>query len=400
VKTRTGFDTAPVVILSRAALCALMFCSGCLQHRISSLDGYSIDDKGGVPMLVPVASQYVDSAEFQTVMVTLPAAPSEAKLRVRDDCAIQGSVFSMHSGTSSDNRSWAVRSPSTSGWDTLSAEIDIDAQWRLFIRELAHMVDRGCFPSGLTAQSIRTAIAKRIPLPTSEVPIFMYSDQGERFVNLAPGMEIRIQRVLSTVSSANSGAGNSVQIQTAIYDVVSRHESGVRLRRNRRPDKPEKPSPGAQDRQFLTLDERFDPTPVLRLFLQGFSPKESESGAILIGTSDATQLDVLTDLIRQRDPVACISSPGAVCVDLPDGSVSLFSIVWINGRRTTCPFGTSLASLLFLLPPPKQAEALESVQVIRQLSLGIYARIRITRTVEDARKLLLLPGDRIVWLFP
>jgi hypothetical protein len=174
------------------------------------------------------------------------------------------------------------------------------------------------------------------------------------------------------------------------------------LRLNHRPDAGQRASLGTEDQQFLTLDQRFAPTSVLRLFLEGFSEEKqgkSESAPILLGASDATQLDLLTNLIRKGDPVACVSSPGAVCVDLPTGSVSLSSIIWINSRRTASAFGTSLASQLFRLPERKQAEALESVRVIRELSLNRYASIQITRTVEGAQQLLLLPGDRIEWKY-
>ena len=139
---------------------------------------------------------------------------------------------------------------------------------------------------------------------------------------------------------------------------------------------------------------------MLRLFLQGFSEGKqgkSESGPILIGATDATRLDALTDLIRKRGSVACDSSPGDACVNLPTDSVSLLSIIWINGRRTVSAFGTPLAAQIFRLPEAKQAEALQSVQVSRELSLGRYANIRFTRTVEGAQQVLLLPGDRIEW---
>ena len=400
MKTRTWFGTALAAILSRTAVCALMFCLGCLQHKITVVDGYRIDDKAGISMLVPNAVQNYNSGEFQEVTVTFPAGASAAKIRVGKDCAIQGAVFSLQPSSSSNNSSWVVRSPRTSGWDTVSGQADVDAQWKLFIHELARMHDQGCFPSGLSTQFIRSAIAERIPLPANLVPIFMYSDRGERFVNLAPGMEIRIQKVLSTGTSIKTGSETSLRILTVDYDVVPRHGGGIGLRLNHRPDHGQRASLGTEDRQFLTLDQRFATTSTLRLFLQGFSEEKqgtSESGPILIGASDAMRLDLLTDLIGKRDSVACVSSPGVVCVDLPTGSVSLSSIIWINGRRTASAFGTSLASQLFHLPESKQAEALESVQVIRHLSLNRYASIQITRTVEGAQKLLLLPGDRIEW---
>ncbi|HUD54987.1 MAG TPA: hypothetical protein VMR02_07160 [Terracidiphilus sp.] len=375
----------------------MILCSGCVRHRISIGDGYFIDDKGGVPMLVPNAGQNINSGEFQAVTVTLPTGTSVAKIRVHEDCAIQGPVFSLQPGSGSNNRSWGVRSPSATGWDTVSGQAEVDAQWRLFIRELARMHDQGCFPSDLTTQFIRSAITERIPLPANLVPIFMYSDRGERFVNLAPDMEIRIQKVLSTGTSIKTGSDTSLRILTVHYDVVSRHGGGIGLRLNHRPDGAKRASLGAEDRRFLTLDQQFAPTSMLRVFLEGFSEGKSESAPILLGASDATQLDLLTDLIAKRNSVACVSSPEAVCVDLPTGSVSLSSVIWINGRRTAIAFGTSLASQLFLLPQPKQAEALESVQVIRHLSLDRYANIQITRTIEGAQQLLLLPGDRIVW---
>ena len=398
MKTRVGVDAVPLLILSRAALWALAWlCSGCLHHSITTGEGYRIDDKGGAPMLVPTAVQTTDAGSFQTVILTLPGGSSAAGIHERDDCAIHGDTFSMHSGPGSDGASWMMRSPSTAGWDELSGAIDIEAQWNLFVRDLARMVNRGCFPPGVTSESIRTAIARRIPLPTNLVPTFMYSDQGERFVNLAPGMQIRIQKVLPSGTLSNSGSGKTLRILTVIYDVVSRPGEGIRLRLNRGSENTHAASLGTQDRPLRTLDQRFARTSVLRLFLQGFSQRESESDAILIGTSDATQLDVLTDLIRQRDPVACMCFPGAACIDLPHGSVSLFAMIWINGRRTASPFGTSLASLLFLLPPSKLAGALKSVQVMRQLSPDRYGGIEIPRTEEGVRQVLLLPGDKIAW---
>jgi hypothetical protein len=398
MKSRTWFDTAPGMILAMAALCALLsFSTGCLQHRISVGNGYRIDDKSGTPMLVPIAMQTASSEPIQTVMITLPAKSSEANKSVPDDCAIHGSVFSLRPGSGSDKRDWFVQSPSISGWNMLGAEMDVDAQWKFFIRDLARMHDRGCFPPGLSTQSVRSAISERIPLPAGEVPIFMYSDQGERFVDLAPGMEIRIQKVLSTEASLNSDLGTSLRLLTVVYDVASHHNDRVRLRLSRRSNGGQKSPLATQDRQLLNLGRRFSEASVLRLHLQGLSLGESETHGILIGASGPTQLNALTDLIRKRDPVACTRSPGAMCLDLPSGSVSLFSIISINGHRTTRPFGTSLASLLFRLAPPKQAQALESVRISRRMSRDRYAGIQFTRTVDGAAQLLLLPGDKIEW---
>jgi hypothetical protein len=400
MKTQACFDTASGVILSRTALCVLMFCSGCLQHRVSIGDGYRIVDNGGAPLLVPNALQNNKPGKFQTVMVNLPAGQSDTKIRAGGDCAIHGAIFSLQPGSSSNNRSWVVRSPSTSGWNAVSGEADVDEQWKLFIGDLAHMHDLGCFPSGLSTQSIRSAVAERIPLPANLVPIFMYSDRGERFVNLAPGMDIRIQKVLPNETPADTGPKTSLRILTIDYDVVSRHDGGTELRLSHRPDGVRGAPLGRGDRQFLTLDQRFAPTSVMRLFLQGLSEEKQgkqEFDPILIGASDTAELDALTDLFRQRDSATCVDRRGTACIELPHGSISLFSTVWVNGQKTTCSFGSPLVFLLLPLPPQKQAKALESIRVMRRLDLGHYVDIQITRTPDGARQLLLLPGDRIDW---
>lgn len=351
-------------------------------------------------MLVPGPTPNDTPAEFQTVLITLPVGLPEARIRTHHDCAIEGDLFSMHSSPNSDNRSWIIQSPSTSGWGALREEMNGDAQWKQFIRELARLHDHGCFPTSLSTQSIRSAIAEKIPLPADRVPVFMFSERGERFVNLAPGMEIRIQKVLSKITSVSPGSRISLPMLTVDYDVVPRSGGGIGLRLSQHANGGPSAFHETEDRQILTLGQRFAPTPVLRLFLQGLSEKnqgKSEFAPILIGASDARRLDFLTDLVRQRDSAACVSQPDAICVDLPAGSVSLSSIIWINGHRTVSAFGTSLASQLFRLPEQEQAEALKSVRVIRKLRLGHYAAIQFPRTVDGASQLLLLPGDRIEW---
>lgn len=397
MKAQTWFNTARRSIRSGvAALCILMCCSGCLQHKATFSSGYHIDDKSGIPMLLPSGLQELDSREFQSVTVTLPAGHAKAKTPMRGDCAIHGAVFSMRPGSGSGNSSWVIRSPGASGWVTASGETDLDAQWRLFVRDLARLHDQGCFPSGLSTQFIRSAIAARIPIPANEVPIFMYSDQGERFVNLAPGMEIRIQQVLSIGKVTGAGSVEPV-LSTLVYDVSSDHGGGVRLRRNRSQEGRQSVSFGSKDRELQSLDHRFAGTAVLRLFLQGLSENESKPDPILIGSSDTAQLDAVSDVAWQRGHDTCIDRPGLACIEFPPGSISLFSIVWVNGHKETCPFGAPLASLFLTLSPLRQTKALESIRVMRRLDRDHYAEIQISRTPEGARQVLLLPGDRIEW---
>jgi hypothetical protein len=245
-------------------------------------------------------------------------------------------------------------------------------------------------------QSLRVAIAQRIALPAIDVVDYVYSDQGDRYVDLAPGMQIKIQGVLPTATSDYTQSGNSPQMWTVAYDVVHDHDGGVRLKGERTAESRAQLS-GVQDGNLLAMEHRFAHTPVLRLFLQGFSATESETGALLIGASSAARLEELTDRIRQTSPSKCVALQGSACIEFPPGSVSLLSFLWVNGHRMPSPFGTPLAFLLYQLPQPKQVKALESARVSRQLSTGHQAGIEFTRTMEGVRQLLLLPGDRVEW---
>ena len=386
--------------LVSVALCTLIFCSGCVQNGVSVPNGYRIQDGVGPSMLVPDASQDKSSAKLQTAIVNLSNGRSHIRISATGDCAIHGAVFSLLPRPGYGNRSWVITSPGASGWDTLGDEADVDARWRQFLSQLARMHRRGCFPSGLSTQFIRSTIAESIPLPASLVPIFRYSDRGEPFVNLAPGMEIRIQKLVPGVNSKDEMSEISPRIMTAEYDVVSQHQGGIGLRLSHRTDGLKADSLDSADSPFLSLGQRFAATPVMRLFLQGFSEDQqgrTESNPILIGAVNTVQLEALSNLIHQRNSVACVDRPGTACIVLPHGSVSLFSVVRVNGHRTACSFGAPLLPLLSSLSPLQQTKALQSIRIRRRSELGHYRDIQMPRTADGAREVLLLPGDRIDW---
>lgn len=380
-------------------MAALLGCPGCLRHRLTIAEGYRIQDQSGMPMLVPAGTPASPTAAIQTLRLTLPA-PASAARELPATCETQGAIFSLRPVSTADDRSWTLTAPTAPGWENLSAGVDLGAQWRLFLQALGRMHDRGCFPSSLSTEAIRAAIARIIPLPANVVPALMYSDQGERFVDLAPDMEIGIQKVLSTSRPATVGPQTSVHLLTAEYEVVPRPggKLGMKLLHHANPGSKEKLA--AADRELLALDQRFPRTTALRLFLKGFSEEKhgkSESDALLVGTTDSTQLDAATEQLRRTAHFGCASLPGTTCMDFPAGSISLFSEITVNGRRTAFPFGSPLGLLLFSPPFSQPPGVLQSVQVYRELNPHRYGRIVFTRTDEGARQVLLLPGDRVEW---
>jgi hypothetical protein len=386
--------------LSKAVLCAvLLYCSGCFHHKITIENGFRLIENSGAPMLVPTNGQSSDPGNFQTATLVLPGGSATAKDQVgHHQCTINGEIFSVRSASTLDSRHWIIRSPSISGWNTLAGEMNIDSQWKIFTRGLARIHEDGCFPTGVTALEFRAAIAQRIAMPATEVPFFFYSDQEIGFTDLAPGMEVSLQQFLPAVSDrALIDLKGTPRMWVAKYEVVPRHGEGVRLKLTRKVQRGPNGGSGSKEKELSSLSQRFAQTPVLRLFLEGVYGKGQVSDGMLIGASNQRQLDALTDLIHQSDPARCMNYQGTVCTEFPLGALSLFSTVWVNGHRTSCLFGTSLAEFLTSLPRPEQTTAMESAQVFRRLNPDHYAEIYFPRTENSASELLLLPGDRIEW---
>jgi hypothetical protein len=390
--------------LSKAALCAMLLCcSGCFSHKIAIENGLRLRENNGAPMLVPTNGQSSGAGNFQTSTLVLPGGSGIAKDQVSHQCAVNGEIFSIRSAPPLDSRHWIVRSPSISGWNTLVRQIDIDSQWRTFTCSLARMKENGCFPPGLTVLEIRAAVAQRIPLPANQVPLFFYSDQWMEFIDLAPGIEVRLQQFMPAGNSISARSKGAIQMQTpdywaANYEVVRRHGEGVRLKLTRKVEKGPKGGAGPEEKELLSLSERFAQTPVLRLFLEGADGKREISGGILIGASSQREVDALTDLIHQGNPEKCVHYQGTVCTEFPLGAApNPFYIIRVNGHRTSLLFGASLASLLRSLPRPQQMTALESARVFRRLNRDHYGEIDFPHTENGATQLLLLPGDRIEW---
>jgi len=393
-RTRTGATVA--ANLMKVVLCALVLCcSSCFQHKIAIEHRFRLEENGNAPMLVPTDSQSSDEGDFQTTKLVLSGGSGGVKNDGNHQCAIDGEVFSLRLASPQDSRYWIVRSPSISGWDALASKIDIGAQWKTFTRGLARMNEDGCFPSGLSALDIRAAVAEGIPLPATEVPFFFYSDQDIGFTDLAPGMEMRLERFLPTARSIS--AQGPPRLWVASYEVVAGHGKGVGLKLARKGRRGPDADLGTEEKELLSLPQRFAQTPVLRLFLEGVYGRGKVSHGILIGATNERQLDALTHLIHQSDPAKCINLQGTVCTEFPLGAVSLFSTIWVNAHRSSCLFGSSLEDLLRSQRRPEQTIRLASLRLFRRVMFNRYAEILFPHTEDGAMQIRLLPGDRIEW---
>lgn len=391
----------PIPVASATALLTSLFllfcCTGCARQRIRIHGSYVIEDNAGSPMLVPTFGGKIDPGLLQTSVVYLPGAFSNTISPAGAACTIGYENFLMRPGVSG-RATWIVSSPNVSGWNALRTSTDIDAQWRKFNRGLIVAKNRGCFPFELNIHSIRAAIAKTIALPANEVPSFLYADEGENFINLVPGMEMSIQTIDATGNLSQSHVSYTSLLSTVDFEVISRSGRGIALRCMHRADQRREPRLGPKEIQMCDLAKRFADKTLLRLLLEGFSGGRSSSDPMLLGASDPTKLDVVTETIRSGGAGMCSKQTSDVlCVELPRGSVSIFSTLWINGHPHKYPFGTSLAILIMSRPASEQQKALDSVHVSRRLAGNEYAEIQFPRTLDGAREVLLIPDDRVQW---
>jgi hypothetical protein len=274
----------------------------------------------------------------------------------------------------------------------------MDEEWKLFTEKLALIKQQGCFPPRMSVFSVQQAFAAVIPLPVSEVQSYFYSANAEGFVDLAPGMEIKIEEILLSREVIGQSAMRGRQSLYAYYQVVSNAGPGVTLRRSTSGSRSQNQIAGRESNLYPHLSDSFATVPLMRLFFESVAAGGSKRNAMLLGASNLHDLEAATRLLETQGNQACTDHrENFVCVTFKDDSVSLLSPIRINEHLVFYPFGTQLAIILPEPPRGKQTEALATVRVMRRLAGGDYAEILFPRTMEGARQLVLLPGDRVYW---
>lgn len=381
-----GISTALLPLL-------LLCCSGCLHRKPAIQGNYEVEGNKGYPMLVPDFPSTRVEGEFQTGNLVLHNAVQANQTKLSPGCVIEGEVFSLHPGNSSDSNHWTIRSLSVQGWNLRRGKVDTDEQWKRFVGELARMQQSGCFPAEMSVFSLQRAFAAVIPLPASEVQSFLYSANSEGFVDLAPGMEIKIEEFLETREVVGQR-----QSLYSYYQVVSSAKPGVTLRSSTSRIREQNQSAGRESNLYPHLAERFATVPLMRLFFESLPVGGSKRNAMLLGASHVSNLEAATRLLEAQGNEACANHrENFVCVTFKDDSVSLLSPIRINEHLFFYPFGTQLAIVLQELPPDKQPEALVTVRVMRPMGRGDYAEVLFPKTMESASQLVLLPEDRVQW---
>jgi hypothetical protein len=223
------------------------------------------------------------------------------------------------------------------------------------------------------------------------VDAFLYSNDKDGYVDLAPGMEIII-RAKPSLETAQNRPRSDLRLR-----IEARKSGGVQIKRvsGSRAES----MPDGSGESYGDIASNYASVRFLRLFLQGISGYDSRHNPLLLGGSDVQSLDIATRTVQSSGRTSCagVRAP-VICTAIPnEASASLFIPILVNGHRTEYPLGTQLGLILRQLPDAEQGPALESVGVDRPLANGGFARIVFPRTSEGVIQVVLITGDRVSW---
>jgi len=376
-------------------LTLVLFGLGCAPHPVQIQSVYKLAGTSEYPFLVPPISLATVDGDFQTSRIEFPGVKPPVVTSPQGDCTISGYVFSLRPDNSSNSNQWIVRSLSVQGWQQRGGEIDLHSEWGIFLRSLLQLEAHGCFPPQENLYRITRAIVEKLPIQASEALLYAYALGGEGFVDLAPGMQLRVEKTSMQESHRERTASSYVQ-----YEIVPAGEAGVALHLSTVSNHESTSSMRSGSSLLYSLDNRMAMKPRLRLFLQSSNKNGSKQNAILLGAEGDQDLDNLTGIIVASSPAVCPATLKATidCISFEEGTaVSLLSSVFINGKISYRSIGTPVSSVIELLPQREQSRAIQTATLIRPLVQGGYAKVEIPNNLDGARQILLLSGDRLSW---
>jgi hypothetical protein len=265
---------------------------------LTAFTGCAVHPSRGVYRLSEINSQYFllspDAAhsqgEHQTLLIPRALRDDNPNGSPVADCSIKGPWFSFYEGPG--NSSWTAQTPTAPAWERSGGAVDMENEWRNFEAALYDLQQRRCFSSLGEYLFVKQRIAASLSAPAGDTLFYRYGYGPGGYVDLAPGMQLRIER--DFYGSHTSEQPRSIDYQgTTItsYGVTANVQNETKLiflridKKSLGAKAPEATAPDA------TLATRFAAAPHLRLFLQDLVVSgNAKTPAILIGSSNNNDL--------------------------------------------------------------------------------------------------------------
>ena len=274
-------------LLPITAMALLSGCLGCAGHHRTNAYVLSKFDSQYF-LLSPDALNA--RGDHQTFTFHVLASQKIANAAV--DCSIKGPWFSFYRdpGRSPD---WVAETPTASASQQSAGAIDMKEQWQSFERALYGLQQKQCFASVDEYLSVKERIAASVSAPATDTLFYRYGYGPGGYVDLAPGMQLQIERDFFGPHAADQPPSTDYRGTTiTYYDVSGSIESGTRLgflRTEKRSVGSAAPDAASAD---VTLATDFAAAPRLRLFLEDLVVAgNAKSPAILIGAHTTQELN-------------------------------------------------------------------------------------------------------------
>jgi hypothetical protein len=367
----------------------LAACAGCAVRR----------PQGGY-LLSKIDAQYFllspDAAtsqrDRQTIRIAIPPGGEPPA-----DCSIKGSWFSF--GRSSAKEAyWIAETPSASAWEASAGAVDMKEEWQSFETAIYGLQQKQCFASVDEYLHVKQRIAASLSAPVEDTLFYRYSYGPGGYVDMAPKMQLRIERDFFAPQSSGHTASNYQGTTITYYDVVGSTATSLKFLRV------EKRSAGSTafgaNSSDAELAKEFANTSRLRLFLQDLTVSGgTKTPAILIGGALDQDLNGTTQAIENDPAISCKALlPSKITCALFDGAVTVSPMleVFINGARSYIPIGSKLQFILPHVTTSQQATLMRTLRVERSFQ-GRAARMQLPNDLEGVSQLLLFGEDRISW---
>ncbi len=310
------------------------------------------------------------------------------------DCSIKGTWFSFYPA-SGNKPQWIAESPSAAAWERSSGAVDMMDQWQTFETALYGLQQRQCFASLDEYLSTKQRIVASLSPPAGDTLYYRYGFGPGGYVDLAPGMQLRIERDFFGTRSTDY-QGTTI----TNYEISGKDESGTAikfLRVEKRSAGSASPVPASAD---VALAARFATDPHLRLFLLNLVVSaNAKAPAILIGASSKEDLDGPTQAIESDPAISCSGlQRWPVTCALFDGSVTVSPLleVFVSGAPTYIPIGSRLWAVLPEQTKPQRATLMRTLRLRRRFQ-GKLVDVKFVPDSNTLSQLLLVGGDRISW---
>jgi hypothetical protein len=376
-------------LLAAVLTTALAACAGCAVRR----------PQGGY-LLSKIDAQYFllspDAATSQNDRQTIriPILPG---VEAAADCSIKGSWFSF-ARSSGKEAYWIAKTPSASAWEASAGAVDMKEEWQSFENALYGLQQKQCFPSVDEYLHVKQQIAASLSAPVEDTLFYRYSYGPGGYVDMAPKMQLRIERDFFDSQSSSHTASDYRGTTITYYDVLGSTATSLKfLRVEKRSAGPT--AFGANSSDALLANE-FANTSRLRLFLQDLTVSGgAKTPAILIGGALDQDLTGVTQAIENDPGISCKALlPWKITCALFDGVVTVSPMleVFINGARSYVPIGSKLQFILPHVATSQRATLMRTLRVERGFQ-GKVARVQLPTDLEAVSQLPVFGEDRISW---